>query len=111
VTRLGGDDRQSSAWSAAIRVARSASNSVDPDTDSAVTVSVVPSRSARSSACRVIVATSSASCSSLSQRTSIQAVTAAGTELVEFGVVSSRPKVARCPVIRACLLAASAVMA
>ena len=74
-------------------------------------MSDVPSRSARSSACRVIVATRSARASSLSHRASIQAVTADGTELVELGVVSTRPNVARCPATRACLLAASAVIA
>ena len=44
-------------------------------------------------------------------RASSHAVTPEGTELVEFGVTSSRPNVARSPASRACLLAARAVIA
>ena len=99
VAGLRRDDRPVAALVVARRSARRGpgSKSTAPETDSAVTVSDVPSRSARSSACRVIVATRSARASSLSHRASIQAVTAEGTELVELGVVSTRPKVARCP--------------
>ena len=83
----------------------------DPDTDSAVTASTVPSRPARSVPCRSIASTSGASASSVAQRASSQAVTFEGTALVPFGSTATRPNVARSPARRACLLAASAVIA
>ena len=82
-----------------------------PVTDSAVTMSEVPSRSARSAACFSTAATRSASAASESARASSQAVTRDGTAFVPFGCASTRPKVARWPASRACLLAASAVIA
>ena len=82
-----------------------------PDTDSAVTVSMVPSRDARSDACRSIAPTRASRSADDDARASSHAVTPEGTELVELGVTSSRPNVARCPASRACLLAASAVIA
>ena len=88
-----------------------ASNATAPDTDSAVTDSDVPSRPARSDACRAIAATSAASPSSVAHRASSHAVTRDGTALVPFGATSTRPNVARSPASRACLLAASAVIA
>ena len=99
------------SWSAAIRAARPASKATAPDTDSAVTVSDVPSRAARSVACRVTVADELASASSDAHRASSQASTRDGTALVPLGVTSTRPNVARSPASRACLLAASAVIA
>jgi hypothetical protein len=99
------------AWSAAIAVASAGSKATEPDTDSGVSATAVPSRSARSVACRAIVSTSSASVASLSHRASSHAVTREGTALVPLGVTSTRPNVARCPASRACLLAASAVIA
>ena len=99
------------AWSAAIVAASARSKATDPDTDSGVTVTDVPSRSARSVACREIVSTRSASAESVAQRASSHAVTSEGTALVPLGVTSTRPKVARCPASRACLLAARAVIA
>ena len=100
-----------SSWSAAIRAARSGSKATAPETDSAVTETVVPSRSARSVACLVIVSTSSDRASSDEHRASSQASTREGTALVPLGVTSRRPNVARWPASRACLLAASAVIA
>ena len=91
--------------------ARSGSNATAPETDSAVTSTAVPSRSARSVACRVTVSTSSASAASDEHRASSQASTCDGTALVPLGVTSTRPNVARSPASRACLLAASAVIA
>ena len=58
-----------------------------------------------------MVSTSPARASSVSHRASIQAVTPDGTEFVEFGLASTLPKVARWPATRACLFAASAVIA
>ena len=52
--RPGRDDRPAAGPGPAIRAARSASKATDADTDSAVTVSAVPSRSARSAPCRSI---------------------------------------------------------
>src|SRR4051812_6773285 len=82
-------------WCAARRAARSGSNLTAPDTDSAVTTSEVPSREARSEACRSTVPTRSASASSEDARASSQAGAAGGTQLVEVGATSTRPNVAR----------------
>ncbi len=87
------------------------SNETAPETDSEVTSSRVPSRPARSVPWRLISATSRISDSSVSQRASSQAVTREGIALVPLGATSTRPKVARWPESRACLLAASAVIA
>ena len=76
-----------------------------------MTASVVPSRSARSAAWRSTVSTIAASPAGVSARASSHAVTREGTALVPLGTVSTRPNVARLPLSRACLLAASAVMA
>ncbi len=97
--------------SPARRAARSGSNATDPDTDSGVTTSEVPSRPARSSAWRSTSATSDARASSDEARASSHAVTSDGTALVPLGSTAMRPKVARWPASRACLLAASAVIA
>ncbi len=79
----------------ASRAASSGSKATEPETDSGVSVSVVPSRPARSSAWRPIVSTSAASASSEDARASSQAVTREGTALVPLGSTATRPKVAR----------------
>ena len=76
-----------------------------------VSVRVVPSLPARSVACRVTSPTSASSAASSEARASIHAVTRDGMPLVLPGATSTRPKVARWEASRACLLAASAVIA
>ena len=87
------------------------SKATAPETDSAVTSTEVPSRSARSRACRETASTRSASAASEEARASSQAVTRDGTALVPLGATSTRPNVARSSASRACLFAASAVIA
>ena len=100
------------SWSAAIRRARSASKATDADTDSAVTASAVPSRPARSAACRVIAADQRrpARRRSRSARPATRSP-ATAPRWCRWAPTSTRPKVARSPASRACLLAASAVIA
>ena len=81
------------------------------DTDSAVTTTPVPSREDRSDAWRVIAASNDSSASPEAARASSHAVTRDGTALVPFGSTVTRPNVARAPASRACLFAASAVIA
>ena len=74
-------------------------------------MTAVASRPARSVACRLTAATSASSSAAVPARASSHAVTADGTAFVPFGATSTRPNVARTSASRACLFAASAVIA